>query len=275
MAHHDNEDHDEEDGQLLGDGALIGQTGEGAGNEEGQDGDDHPGDDIQHDALELLQHIGDGFRFGPGSRQTNQHREHQGGHDAHDGVNGQGEQQLRSIPQALGRRLDGQVGDNGKARSHRHQGRTNGRAIRQHQGQAQHPGGIALQAGDGGGNKSDDDQGHAEVNQRTQQFFDGENDLYHGGIGHQAHHDAHDHADQEPEGQTARQFFHTNTPIPQFFQAEAWGTPAARGAHTSPVLHCTYHTIFSSSSQVRNPSTDLACLKFYTHLTSSRLHPLH
>ncbi|MCI7659369.1 hypothetical protein, partial [Flintibacter sp.] len=60
---------------------------------------------------------------------------------------------------------------------------------------------------------------------------------------------AHDHADQEPEGQTARQFFHTNTPIPQFFQAEAWGVPQPEG-HTLPraALHLSYHILVILSS---------------------------
>ena len=156
VTHHNNKDHDKEDGQLLGNGALISQAGKSTGNEEGQDGDDHPGDDIQHNALELLQYIGNGIRLGPGSRQTHQHRKYQSGHDAHDGINGQGKQQFRSIPQSLSRRLDGEAGDNGKARAHGHEGRTHGRAVRQYQSQTQHPGGIALQAGNGGGNKSDD-----------------------------------------------------------------------------------------------------------------------
>ena len=70
MADHDNDDDNEEDGKLLGDGALIGQRAEGAGDEDGQDGDDNLGDDLQHDILELLEYAGNGLCLDPGGSQA-------------------------------------------------------------------------------------------------------------------------------------------------------------------------------------------------------------
>ena len=118
VSHHHDQDHDEEDGQLAGDAALIGQPAEGARDKEGQDGDHHPRDHRQHHPLELLQHLGDDLGPGPGGRQAHQHRKDQRGHHRHDGRDVQVEQQLRRLPQPLRRRLDGQAGDDGVAGPH-------------------------------------------------------------------------------------------------------------------------------------------------------------
>ena len=213
VAHHHNEDHNEEDGQLLGDGPLIGQAAEGAGNEEGKDGDDHPHHHIQHYPLELLQHLGDDLRLGPGGRQAHQHREYQGGHHRHDGGDLQVEEQLGQLVESLRRRLDGQGGDDGVTRCHGHQSCAYRGSVGQYQGQNQHPGGILFQSGDGGSDKTDDDQGYAEVNERTQQLFEGQYHLHDlaaiSKAGRpEAKYDASCNADQKSEGQALQDTVH-------------------------------------------------------------------
>ena len=62
VADHDDHDDDQEDGQLLGDGAFIGQGAEGAADQHGQDRNDELCNDAQNDLLELLQDAGDLIR---------------------------------------------------------------------------------------------------------------------------------------------------------------------------------------------------------------------
>src|SRR5699024_8118077 len=69
------------------------------------------------------------------------------------------------------RRLDGQGGDNGVAGRGGKQGGQDRGGIGQYQRQRQHPGGVAPQPGDGGGDKADDNEGHTEGDQGTQQIF--------------------------------------------------------------------------------------------------------
>ena len=179
VPHQHDQNDQQEHGQLPGDGALVGQAAEGAGDEEGQDGDDDPGDHLQHDMLELLQQADDGARLGPGGGQTDEHGEHQGGDHRHDGGDLQLEQQLRRSAQPFSRGLDGHAGDEDEARSGGQQGGAHRRGVGQEQGQPQHPGGVALQPGDGGGDEADDDEGHAEGDERSQQVLHREDDLHH------------------------------------------------------------------------------------------------
>ena len=228
MAHHDDQNDDQEHGQLLGDGALIGQSTEGAGDEEGQDGNDHAGDDGQHHGLELLQQLGDGLGAGPGGGQTDQHGENQSGHDTHDGGDLQIEQQLGQCVQALGRDLHGQIGDDGVASSHGQQSGTHRGGVSQHQSQTQHPGSVALQTGDGGGDKADDDQGHAEGNNGAHEGLQGQNDLH--GVAAQGRaavsqcgaaqtdHDTGSHAQQQLGRQAAKEFFQRKHDLSRFIR---------------------------------------------------------
>ena len=148
-----------------GDGALIGQTAEGSGDEEGEDGNDHLGYCGQYDLLKLIQNFDDRPGAGPSGGQTDQNREHQSGHHGHDGSDLQVEQKLRQVTQPVCGGLDGEIGDNDVACAHGHQRGTHRRGVGQQKGQAQHAGGVALQPGDGGSNKADDNERDTEGDQ--------------------------------------------------------------------------------------------------------------
>ena len=192
VPRHHNENDYQEDRQLPGDRALVSQSAEGARDKEGQHGDNHPGDNGQHNLLKFLQQLGGGPGPGPGGGQPNQNGEHQGRHDGHNGGDLQVEEQLRSLAQALGDWVNRQAGDDGVAGSHGQQGRADRGDIGQQQSQPQHPGGAAAQPGDGGRNEADDNQRDAEGDQRAQQGLSRQHDLH--------HHFAHVNAVYRPPG---------------------------------------------------------------------------
>ena len=165
VAGHDDEDDLQKGGQLAGDHALIAEVAESGGDIEREHGDDDLADDVQHDGLELTQKVDGALGFGPGSGQAQQHGEHQGAHDAHDLGNIQLEHHLRQLLQACHAGVNGQVGDQGIAGTHAHEGRTDGGDVGDDHGHAQKTGGIGAQLGDGGRDKADDDQRHAEVDE--------------------------------------------------------------------------------------------------------------
>ena len=224
VARHHDDDGDQENGQLLGDGAVPAQLEEGGGDEEGQDGDDDPLHDVQHDVLELLQDGGDGLGLGPHSGQTDQDREDQGAHHRHD----LGDGQLKGHRQAGALRGGGgevQIGDEGIAGAHGHEGGQHRADIGDDDGYRQQPGSVGAQLGDGRGDEADDDQGDAEVDQLSQDVLGGADDVDHcAGKGQrallgdeQAQRRPHDHTDQQLQRQVLRLFhdallsFHNTT----------------------------------------------------------------
>ena len=219
MADHHQDHHNQEDGQLFGDGALIGQGAEGAGDEDGQNGNDHLGDDFQHNLLELLQHRRNGTGAGPGGRQTHQHREHQSAHDGHNGRDIQLENGFGDLLEAVHLGDDVETGDDGVTGGHGKQRRAQRGRVGDDQGHPQHPRGIGPQLDNGRGNKSDDNQRHAEGNQLVENILDGDNDLQQA-VQHpflrddQAQDHAQDHAHQQLEGQALDEFHTINLLVP-------------------------------------------------------------
>ena len=178
MTGHDDEDDLQESGQLTGDHALIAEVAEGGGNIEGKNGDDDLADDVQHHGLELGQKFNDALGLGPGGRQAQQHGQHQGAHDAHDLGNVQLEHHVRQLLQTRHAGVDGQVGDQGIACAHAHEGRADGGDIGDDHSHAQKTGGVGAQLGDGGRDKADDDQRHAEVDELTHDVLQRDDDLH-------------------------------------------------------------------------------------------------
>ena len=207
---HQNHDHShQEDGQLLGDGALIGQASEGAGDEEGQNGNNDLGYQIQHDLLELVQNHGDGLGLGPHGSQTDEDGEHQRGHDGHDLGDGQTEDVSGQLLQ-LGGLLGGvHHGNENITGNHGQQGGQNGGSVGKDQRHTQKLRGVVAQLGDGGGDEADDDQGNDEADDLAHDILDG-NQNHHDGFGDdQANDDADHDADEQLGGKAGKQFFHS------------------------------------------------------------------
>ena len=76
MAYHNDDNYHQEHRQLLGQGALVGQTAEGASDENRQQGNNNLSNDGQNDLLELLQNLGNGYGFGPGCSQAQKYGQH-------------------------------------------------------------------------------------------------------------------------------------------------------------------------------------------------------
>src|SRR5699024_3282524 len=139
------------------------------------------------------------------------------------GCNFQVKEQLRQLIEPRRRRLDGQGGNDGKARRHGQQGGQYGGSVGQNQGQKQHAGSILLQPGNGRGDKSNNNQGHTKVNQGAQQLLHRLNHLHDLGAigkfrGPQPQGNAHHSPYQQAEGQTFLNIFHTRTPFSHKFR---------------------------------------------------------
>ena len=197
----DNNSH-QADGQLLGDGALICQVNEGQADEEGQDGDNDLGDQIQNDLLELLQNANGGLSLGPDSSQADQHGEDQCGHDGHDLGDAQCEDVSGQLLQSSSFGSVVHDGDQDVASAHGQQSSQNGGNVSNDQSNAQQLGSIATQLGDGGSDEADNDQGNDEVDQLAHNVLNGNQDLQDGLGNDQADHDTDDDAQQQLSGQT-------------------------------------------------------------------------
>ena len=142
VADHDDHDDDQEDGQLLGDGAFIGQGAEGAADQHRQDRDHELCHDAQNDLLELLQDTGDQSALVPGGSKAYQNGEEKGRHDRHDLGNGQLEENGRQVLEAVHFGADVQEGQDGKAGSRSEEGSADGRNVGDAEGHQQHAGGV-------------------------------------------------------------------------------------------------------------------------------------
>ena len=208
VTHQHDDDCLQEDGQLPGDGALVGQAREGAGDEEGQDGNDDFGNQIQHDFLELVQNLGGGFGLRPYGGKTHEHGEDQSGHDGHDLRNLKTEHVLGQGTQVSGGVGIVHDGDEHIAGHRGHQGCQHGRDVGNEQCHAQKTGGVAAQLGDGRSDKADDDQGNDEVDKLTHDVLDGHQHRHHGFGNDQADDDTDNDTKQQLCGETGKQLFH-------------------------------------------------------------------
>ena len=165
VARHDDEDDLNKGGELVGDHPLIAQVAEGGRNVERQDGDDDLAHDGQNDVLELAEEITGQLAVGPRCRQTHEDAEHQCAHNAHDLGDVQLKHHLRQLTQTGHLGIDGQMRDERIARAGAHEGRADRGGVGDDDGNAQQPGGIFAQPGDGRRDEADDDQRHTEGDQ--------------------------------------------------------------------------------------------------------------
>ena len=100
MAHNDDADDLEENGELHGQTAFIGKLAERRTHEKRQDGDDDPGHDAGHDGFKLGQRLVDDLGLGPAHGEPEQQRRDQ-----------------QSQPRARRHAADGACGAQGRARA--------------------------------------------------------------------------------------------------------------------------------------------------------------
>ena len=207
VADQDNDDDDQEDGKLLGDGTLPGQAAEGRCDEEGQNRDNDHLHDLENDLLEFLQDIGDGPGLCPHSSETDEDREDQGGHDRHDLWDVKLEGNRGKGSQALSISNDGQVGNDGIAGSHRHTCGQDAGNVGDDNGNGKHTGRVIAQLGDGRRDKTDDNQRNTEGDQLTEDIFDCDNDDHYTFRKHQSQKHTNDDTQKKSEGK-AFHYFH-------------------------------------------------------------------
>ena len=89
-----------------------------------------------------------------------------------------------------------------------HERRADGADIGEHDRHAQHTGSIAAHAGDGRGDKTDDDQRNAEHDQLAENELNGNNDLHCDLAEDLAEQNADRQRNEQAEGKTGKELFH-------------------------------------------------------------------
>ena len=184
MAHNDDADDLEENGELHGQTAFIGKLAERRTHEKRQDGDDDPGHDAGHDGFKLGQRLVDDLGLGPAHGEPEQQRRDQRAHDGHERRDVQHKGRLRKIDEPAHFRGHGQVRDDGVAGSRRERRRADGRKIGDGHGRQQHLAGVLPQAGDGRRDEAHDDEGHRVENDLPQGVLDRRHGIHDLHVGH-------------------------------------------------------------------------------------------
>ena len=208
VAGHDDQDDLHESGQLVGDHALIAQAAEGGADVDGEQGDDDLLNDGQHDVLKLLQQLAGERGLGPDRREAEHQAQGQGAHDGHDLRDVELEDGGLQLAQRLHIRVDGEVGDQRIAGAGAHEGGEDGAEIGQNHGEAEHLRGVVAHAGDGRGDKADDDQRHAEGDELAEDILQGDNDLHGALFKELAEADADGEREDQAKGEVREQLFH-------------------------------------------------------------------
>ena len=89
-----------------------------------------------------------------------------------------------------------------------HERRADGTDIGKHDGNAQHTGSVAAHAGDGRGDKANDDQRNTEHNELAENVLNGDNDLHRNLTENLAEQNADGQSNEQAEGKTGKDLFH-------------------------------------------------------------------
>ena len=208
VAEHDDQNDLQEGGELVRDHALVAQAAEGGADVKGEQGDDDALHDLQHDILELLKQIAGKLALRPYGGQTDQQGEGQRAHDGHDLGDVELKDDRGQLAQTGDIGHDGQMGDQDEAGGGAHEGGADRAEIGDDDGYGQHAGCIAAHAGDGRGDKADDDQRDAEHDELAQHILQRHDDLHRSLAEDLAETDADQQRDDEPEGKTCQDLFH-------------------------------------------------------------------
>ena len=208
MAEHDDQDDLDKGGELMRDHALIAEVAEGGADVEGENGDDDALHDFQHDVLKFLQQAAGDLAFGPDRREADQQSKGQCTHDGHDLRDVELENNRRQIPKPFHIRHDGEMRDQGITGCGAHERRADGADIGEHDRHAQHTGSVIAHAGDGRGNKADDDQRNTEHDELAENKLKGNNDLHCALAEDLTKQNADGQSNKQAEGKTGKELFH-------------------------------------------------------------------